>query len=66
MKCPKCQGKVQTIYTAAANDEEIYRQKKCLTCGHTFFTIEFEVAYDEQFKKEWNKAIQKIKKGENR
>lgn len=56
MKCPKCNGKVQVLdhsFVEPRNEE--YRKRKCLVCGHRFVTIEFEVDYDERFKKDWSK-----------
>ena len=54
MKCPKCnKGGVRTIKTVDVSWNEVYRHKKCLSCGHTFFTAEFEVEPTKRFKREW-------------
>ena len=54
MKCPKCGGKTR-VRDNVNNEKtnERYRQRKCLECGHTFYTIEFEVDDDTQFRKDW-------------
>ena len=54
MVCPKCKGKVKTLRTVDVSWNESYRQKKCLDCGHIFYTAEFEVEPNKRFKKEWN------------
>lgn len=54
MKCPKCQKRVETIATVNVSWNEVYRRKKCLSCGHIFHTAEFEVMETPKFKREWN------------
>lgn len=63
MTCPKCGGKCQTEETLDSPDNEVYRQKRCLNCGHKFFTLEFTVEYDEVFQKEWRTLVRPKKKG---
>lgn len=55
MVCPKCGGKT-TVFDSSFNSEtnEYYRARRCRVCNHEFFTMEFEVEYNEQFKKDWN------------
>jgi len=56
MKCPKCGSKsyvVDTAQDSAAN--ETYRRRMCEKCKHAFFTIEFEVERDKNFRETWNK-----------
>ena len=56
MNCPKCDHKVRVIDTTTNFvDNEIYRIRKCPSCGHTYYTIEFEADMDDQFKKNWVK-----------
>lgn len=54
MVCPKCGGDVRAIDTIQAKDNETFRCRKCLNCGHKIYTVEFEVEPNRQFKKEWN------------
>lgn len=62
MTCPDCCGKVTVADTVHITDtNEIYRKRKCLECGHVFYTTEFEVEKTEQFRNEWNKFVRKLK-----
>lgn len=61
MVCPKCKGKVTVTNVVNVSWNEIYRSKKCLNCGHVFFTAEFEVEPNKRFKKEWNLYCKKSK-----
>lgn len=54
MKCPKCKGRVAVKDTVNVFWNEVYRQRKCLECGHVFYTAEFEVEPNAQFRKEWH------------
>ena len=54
MVCPKCKGKIQNVATVNVSWNEVYRRKKCLDCGHVFYTAEFEVEVTKRFKREWN------------
>ena len=63
MNCPNCKGKVtvrDTVHVEKAN--EIYRKRKCTDCGHTFFTVEFEVDDDDALKGIWAKNYRTKKK----
>lgn len=71
MKCPKCGGKAIVKNTLHTDDNETYRRIRCIhaeTCGHVFWTIEYEIEYDDRLKKEIAKCeraqknIQRIKK----
>lgn len=56
MRCPKCGGKALVV-DGVLNERynEAYRQRDCSGCGHTFYTVEFEVlATDDHFKKAWS------------
>ena len=71
MKCPKCGGKTRvTDNVNIISTNERYRQRTCKECGHKFYTVEFEVEDDEQFRKTWIKNhrhgvwVNKILKGE--
>lgn len=56
MKCPKCNGKT-TVTDNALNtsDNEMYRKRKCLECGHIFYTTEYEVERNYKFSMEWRR-----------
>ena len=54
MNCPEC-GNESTVWDIAKAPEELYRKRKCKACGLKFCTIEYEVGYDENFRKEWVK-----------
>lgn len=54
MKCPKCsKTKIANVKTVDVPWNETYRKKKCLSCGHKFYTAEFEVEPNKRFRKEW-------------
>lgn len=53
MNCPKCKGKVKTVKSVEVSWNENYRKRKCVDCGHKFFTAEFEVIPNRRFMKEW-------------
>lgn len=54
MNCPEC-GNESIVWDIAKAPEELYRKRKCKACGLKFCTIEYEVGYDENFRKEWVK-----------
>lgn len=58
MICPRCNGKT-TVYDSARNtkENESYRKRKCLECGHKFCTIEYEVDCDENYQKNFSKYV---------
>lgn len=59
MKCPKCGGKAVVKNTLHNESNDTYRKIQCTrttTCGHVFYTIEYEIEYDEQLKKEMAKC----------
>lgn len=56
MKCDKCMGKTTVCDTVHTKENETYRRRKCLICDSVFFTMEFEVDANAEFKKEWRKA----------
>lgn len=53
MVCPKCKGKVVIVDSVNTPEEEIYRRRKCIECGHNFYTVEFEVECNAKFEEEW-------------
>lgn len=55
MTCPKCKGKTKVIDNSHNDsDNEDYRKRKCEACGHIFYTVEYEVEYDEHVKIVYN------------
>lgn len=54
MKCPICEGDIKVIDSVNGSDNVIYRKRRCDKCKHVFYTAEFEVTPDSQFKREWN------------
>lgn len=59
MICPKCEGKVRVIDSVHTNDNEEYRKRRCLNCGHTFYTAEYMVFANEEYMEEWREAHRK-------
>lgn len=56
MKCPKCDGDAGVVDSSFnPEDNEYYRKRKCKSCGHSFYTIEFEVSCDDTFKENYVK-----------
>ena len=57
MLCPECNSDNVGVIDVVKNKQqnEIYRQRKCRDCGYKFHTIEFEVEYDGQLKRDWHK-----------
>lgn len=54
MFCPKCGGKTRVVdYSHINDDNSTYRKRKCNVCSHVFYTCEFEVDRDEQFRNDW-------------
>lgn len=64
MKCPKCGGKLYVVNTLPYEDQ-IYRQRKCKSCGDTPWSIEYMVEKNDALKKEVAEAW-KLKKGANK
>lgn len=55
MICPKCFDDATVIDTVKnVDNNEVYRKLKCKSCGHKFYTLEYEVEYSNNFKKLWN------------
>ncbi len=57
MLCPKCNSHNVNVVDVVKIEQlnEIYRKRKCHDCNYMFYTIEFEVEYDEQLRHDWNK-----------
>jgi predicted Zn finger-like uncharacterized protein len=52
--CPECSSKVYVVDSVNTPDNKILRKRKCVLCGHIFYTSESEAAKDVNFKYEWN------------
>ena len=65
MTCPEC-GSESAVWDIAKAREELYRKRKCKVCGLKFCTIEYEVEYDENFRKEWVKYNRACIRSRNR
>ena len=69
MKCPKCNGKLKVVDNVMKNDENL-RRRMCVDCGHTIYTVEFEVEDTPEFEIDWWNNHRKseykyVKKGRN-
>lgn len=54
MTCPRCGGKTRVIDTVNSLEEsEIYRKRKCCDCELAFYTTEYVVKNDMEFRKTW-------------
>lgn len=54
MTCPKCKDELciaDTVTNPVEN--EIYRLHKCPNCGHSIFTVEYEVIVNQRFEEDW-------------
>lgn len=59
MRCPKCEGKLAIKDNVRSLHDELFRKRVCEKCGHTLYTVEFEVEANEKFMKEWRKCYRK-------
>lgn len=64
MTCPNCGGRLYVVNSLPYEDQ-IYRQRKCKSCGYMPWSIEYIVEKNEALKKEINEAW-KLKKGTNK
>jgi transcriptional regulator NrdR family protein len=56
MICPKCKEKTKVIdISHNDSDNEEYRRRKCTACEHIFYTVEYEVEYDEYVREVFNR-----------
>lgn len=54
MRCPKCsKTRIKKVKEVEVPWNEMYRKKRCLDCGHVFYTVEFEAEPNRRFMKEW-------------
>lgn len=52
MLCPKCKGKAVVIDSRKYKTGEVYRRRKCTSCGCRFSTLECVVEFDMYTKRE--------------
>lgn len=57
MKCPECSGYLRAYETTYTEENETYRKRKCLACGHVLYTMEFEIENTPEFQKEWGRLL---------
>lgn len=50
--CPKCRS-LMKVRDTRHSDGEIYRRRQCDTCGHTLFSLEFEVEDNDELRAAW-------------
>ena len=60
MRCQKC-GCETGVSDVVRVTDEVYRKRVCKSCGHKFFTIEFEIEQDENFYEAWHANYRKHK-----
>lgn len=56
MNCPKCGGKTQ-IPGTRSDGEKVYRKRKCIECGHVFYTEEQLTANSYGYKFVYNEYM---------
>lgn len=61
MKCPNCGGNVRVRDTTYTEENEIYRKRSCLNCGHVFYTMEFAIEANDKFLKDWRRCCRTAK-----
>ena len=52
MTCPECNGYSKVVDNVEINGT-MHRKRKCIDCGHNFYTAEIEVNY-KRIKDNWN------------
>lgn len=69
MSCPECNAKTTVIDGSNNfNENELYRKRKCLNCGKTYYTIESIVSpyWEKDFVKDlWRKYYRRTGKAQN-
>lgn len=64
MRCPKCGGRALVLRTLHSDDNETYRRFMCedqYNCSHIFWTVEYEVEYNQKMRRAVNDCELKIK-----
>lgn len=60
MICPVCEGKLEVV-DVVRDIDDIYRRRKCKSCGQLVYTTESEVKPDTAFRNAWNACARKNK-----
>lgn len=54
--CPDCGTKTFVSYSVEDREnDEVYRERTCVSCGKVFYTTEFIVEDDAAFRELWSK-----------
>lgn len=63
MKCPKCGEKTRVIEVVNNSDDlEVYRQRRCPSCGYLMYTTESVTVWSSDFDERWHKYYRRKKK----
>lgn len=63
MKCPKCGEKTRVIEVVNNSDDlEVYRQRRCPSCGYLMYTTESVTVWSSDFDERWHKHYRRKKK----
>lgn len=62
MTCPVCGGKTRVADIVHTPENEVYRRVECRDCGHSFYTVEYEIENDKTLRDIWRKNHRNCKK----
>ena len=51
MNCPRCNEKTKVMDCLTATENTVMRRRKCLACGHSFYTEETAPADDSDLRR---------------
>lgn len=57
MICPECSGKLNVVDTVR-DTEDVYRRRRCATCGRLVYTRESEVYPNAVYRSNWAACVQ--------
>lgn len=57
MDCPECGGRYRVEDSIHGVDDDIYRRRKCLSCGKTVYTVETVIDLDGPFRFKYSEAL---------
>lgn len=58
MDCPRCCGKTE-INATRKDCESVHRYRQCLECGYKFYTAEYEVKDNKEYRRVVNERKRK-------
>lgn len=58
MNCPMCFGETKILATRK-DCESVHRRRICIECRHVFFTAEYEMKDDKEYKRVQKENIRK-------